>query len=257
MPITALKSLPSGRFKIVMAGLHNLSRFARKKVIGNNSTMIIHLNSTIVRPFKLEEAVKLLTNTLAYLGFKFEDDDIISTILGKTNYFPGLIQLYCQKLIEAMKDDYAGYDQINTPPYKVTESHFRKVLSDSQFTDKVKEKLEITLFTEETGHSFYHVIALVFAFLYHVMPEQKDKGHTIDDVIKIAEEYNLTRLNNIDREQLAELLQEMWDLNVLTCEECEEDVFYRIATKDFREMLGGQDEILRAMSEYSGEGEQS
>lgn len=254
VPITALKNLPSGRFKIVMAGLHNLSRFARKKAIGNNSTMIPHLSSTIVRPFKLEEAVKLLTNTLAYLGFKFEDNNIISNILGKTNNFPGLIQLYCQKLIEAMKDDYAGYDQINTPPYKVTESHFRKVLSDSQFTDKVREKLEITLFTEESDHSFYHIIALVFAFLHHTMPEQKDKGYTIDDVIRIAEEYNLTRLNNIDREQLAELLQEMWDLNVLTCEE---EVFYRIATKDFREMLGGQDEIVSAMNEYSGEGEQS
>ncbi len=253
VPITALKNLPSGRFKIVMAGLHNLSRFAHKKVIGSNST-IIHLSSTVVRPFKLEEAVKLLTNTLAYLGFKFEDDNIISNILGKTNNFPGLIQLYCQKLIEAMKDDYAGYDQINTPPYRVTESHFRKVLSDSQFTDKVREKLEITLFTEETEHSFYHIIALVFAFLHHTVPEQKDKGYTIDEVIRIADEYNLTRLKNVDREQLAELLQEMWDLNVLTCEE---DVLYRIATKDFREMLGGQDEIVRAMSEYSGEGEKS
>lgn len=246
IPITALKNLPPKRFKLVMAGLHNLSRYDHQAMIGNNSTLI-HLNSIIVRPFKRPEAIKLLTNTLAYLGFKF-NNDVISLILAKTNYFPGLIQLYCQKLIEAMKDDYAGYSEINTPSYKVTESHFKKVLSDSQFMDKVTEKLEITLFTEETGHSFYHIIALVLSFLYYTLPSEK--GYTIDDIIKVADEYNITRLKNAKREQIDELLHEMWDLNVLSLESS----YYRFATDSFREMLGNQDEIVRVMTEYSEEG---
>ncbi|MCM1133713.1 MAG: hypothetical protein NC340_09615, partial [Ruminococcus flavefaciens] len=251
IPITALKSLSSnqlaGRFKLVMAGLHNLSRYNHQMMIGNNSTLI-HLKPMIVRPFKRPEATKLLTNTLAYLGFKF-NDDVISLILAKTNYFPGLIQLYCQKLIEAMKDDYAGYDETNTPPYRVTEKHFKKVLSDSQFMYNVNEKLEITLFSEETGHSFYHIIALVFSYLYYTSPSEK--GYNIDDIIKVAEEYNLTRLKNAKREQLDELLHEMWDLNVLT----NEGEYYRFATEGFREMLGGQDEIAKGIEEYTGEGE--
>lgn len=247
VPITALKNLPSNRFKLVMAGLHNLSRYNRQAFIGNNSTLI-HLKSIIIRPFQRPEAIKLLTNTLAYLGFRFKPD-VISLILSKTNYFPGLIQLYCQKLIEAMRDDYAGYNEISTPPYEVTESHFKKVLSDSQFMDMVNQKLEITLFAEETGHSYYHIIALVLSFLCYT--ENSDKGYNMDDIFRIAENYDIKRLRNISREQLEELLHEMWDLNILTSE----DEYYKFATKDFREMLGKQEAVEKSMSEYCGEDE--
>lgn len=247
IPITALKNLPSNRFKIVMAGLHNLSRYDHKAMIGNNSTLI-HLNSIIVRPFQRPEAIKLLTNTLAYLGFRFKSD-VISLILAKTNYFPGLIQLYCQKLIEAMKDDYAGYSEISTPSYEVTEEHFKKVLSDSQFMYKVNEKLEITLFTEETGHSKYHVIALILSYLCYTEPS--NKGYTIDDIVRIAETYDITRIKKISREQLQELLHEMWDLNVLSSE----GDYYMFATESFREMLGKQEDVEKKMSEYFGEGD--
>lgn len=40
-PITALKNLPSDRFKLVMAGLHNLSRYNRKSMHMNSN--LIHL----------------------------------------------------------------------------------------------------------------------------------------------------------------------------------------------------------------------
>lgn len=244
IPITALKSLPSKRFKLVMAGLHNLSRYDHNAMIGNNSTLI-HLNSIIIRPFQRPEAIKLLTNTLAYLGFRFKPD-VISLILAKTNYFPGLIQLYCQKLLEAMRDDYAGYNEISTPSYEVTESHFKKVLADGHFMYKVNEKLEITLFTEESGHSFYHIIALVLSFLCYTEPS--DKGYMIDDIFRIAESYDITRLKNITHERLDELLREMWDLNVLTSE----GGYYRFATESFREMLGTQEAVEKRMSEYCG-----
>ena len=38
-------------------------------------------------------------------------------------------------------EDYAGYGESGTPPYEVTESHYKKVLSDTAFTEKVNEKL--------------------------------------------------------------------------------------------------------------------
>ncbi len=242
-PISALKMLPSNRFKIVMAGLHNLSRYSRKSVSHKNSNLI-HLNSIIIRPFKRPEAVKLLTNALAYLGFRF-NDNVISLILAKTNYFPGLIQLYCQKLLEAMKnDDYAGYSEISTPSYNVTESHFKKVLSDASFMAKVDEKLESTLFVEESGHSHYHVIALILAYLYYTEPSKK--GYTVEKLLSVAENYNIRRITSLERDQLEELLHEMWDLNVLSLEgDC-----YRFSTEGFREMLGSQYKVDQSMSEY-------
>lgn len=245
-PIAAVKNLPANRFKLVMAGLHNLSRFNREMLQGNSN--LIHLSSVVIKQFQRPEAIKLLTNTLAYLGFRF-DDKVISLILAKTNYYPGLIQFYCQKLLEAMKDsDYAGYSESNTPYYEVNEDHIKKVLSDSTFMNKVNEKLEASLFTEEKGHSQYHIIALIFAFLCYESPAEKK--YTIDDLMNVAEEYKITRLLVLSREQTEELLSEMCDLNILSVE----DGYYRFATEGFRELLGSREQVENSMSEYFEEG---
>ncbi len=246
-PISVLKNLPSGRFKIVMAGLHNLSRFNRETVLHRNS-ILVHLESIVIRPFQRPEAIKLLTNTLAYLGFRFSDD-VISLILAKTNYFPGLIQLYCQKLLEAMKNgDYAGYLETESPSYEVTENHIKKVLSDPNFMEMITQKLEITLFVEEEGHSSYHIIALLLAFLfYSVSPEH---GYSAEELLQVAKEYHITRLTALKQEQLTELLNEMWDLNILSAV----NERYELTT-GFREMLGSQETIEQHISEYIGEGD--
>ena len=241
-PITALKNLPSDRFKLVMAGLHNLSRYNRQSRHGNSN--LIHLTPITVKQFRREEATKLLTSILAYLGFKF-NQKIIDSILASTYNYPGLIQFYCQKLLEAMKnDDYAGYNESSTPTYEVTESHYKKVLSDKAFTELVDQKFEATLFAEEEGHSNYHIIALILAYLYYIEPN--DKGYTEVDLLKIAEEYHINRVTSLKSEQLSEVLNEMCDLNVITV--MEEN--YRFATDGFRKYLGNQDKIEKSMSEY-------
>lgn len=241
-PITALKSLPSDRFKLVMAGLHNLSRYNRQTMHGNSN--LIHLTPITIKQFRREEATKLLTSILAYLGFKF-NQKIIDSILASTYNYPGLIQFYCQKLLEAMKnDDYAGYNESSTPTYEVTESHYKKVLSDKAFTELVDQKFEATLFTEEEGHSNYHIMALIIAYLYYAEPN--DKGYTESDLLKIAEEYRINRVTSLKPEQLAEILNEMCDLNVITVMEG----YYRFATDGFRKYLGNQDKVEKSMSEY-------
>lgn len=241
-PITAVKNIPSDRFKLVLAGTHNLVRFSKEVMHGNSS--LLHLSYTSVTQFQRPEAIKLLTNTLAYLGFRF-NKEVISNILNKTNFYPGLIQFYCQKLLEAMRsEDYAGYTEINTPYYEISESHFKKVLADSDFKAKVNEKLEASLFTEEKGRSHYHILALILAYLYYEMPAEKK--YTVEDILKVAKEYKITRILNIDREKLDELLYEMWDLNVIS----KEENFYRFATEGFRELLGRRKQVEDEMSKY-------
>ena len=241
-PISAIKNIPAGRFKLVMAGLHNLSRFDREMLHGDST--LIHLSSIVVKQFKRSEATKLLTYTLAYLGFRF-DEKVISLILAKTNYYPGLIQFYCQKLLEAVKnDDYAGYSEISTPYYEVNEGHIKKVLSDTDFTAKVNEKLEASLFTEEKGRSYYHAIALIVAFLYYEKPA--DKKYTADEIVRAAQDYRISRIMNLDREKLNEFLSEMWDLNILSME----DEYYRFATEGFRELLGSREQVESEISKY-------
>ena len=70
-----------------------------------------------VKPFKPAEARELMEIPLHYLGLEFpkENESLITLILATTNCFPGLIQMYCAKLLTAMRSkDYAGYDEADT-----------------------------------------------------------------------------------------------------------------------------------------------
>ena len=205
---------------------------------------LIHLTPIVIKQFRREEATKLLTCILAYLGFRF-NQIIIDNILASTYNYPGLIQFYCQKLLEAMKnEDYAGYSESRTPYYEVTENHYKKVLSDTAFTEMVNTKLEASLFTEEEGHSNYHIMALIIAYLYCILPNEK--GYTQANILKVAEEYQITRVTSLRPEQFDEILNEMWDLNILTVM----DGYYRFATEGFRKLLGNQDRIEKSIEEY-------
>ena len=247
-PIALLKNLMPGRFKIVMAGLHNISRFNREIALHGNS-LIAHLSSINVKPFERPEAVKLLTNTLAYLGLRFKDESVISLILAKTNYFPGIIQLFCQKLLETMRSsDYAGYREYNTPPYEITESHFETVLADDDFMAEINKKLEMTLFVEEEGHSHYHILALLLSYLISTQPNEN--GHTPEEISALAEHEDIQRITSLKPEQLYQLLEEMWDLNILTSK----DNRYSFATEGFREMLGDPAAVRDKIDEYFAEG---
>lgn len=83
---------------------------------------------------------------LHYLGLRFpkEKESLVTLILATTNYFPGLIQMYCAKLINAMRSkDYANYDEVDTPIYEVSEEHIKKVLADPEFMQQIREKFII------------------------------------------------------------------------------------------------------------------
>ena len=249
-PITLLKEMLSSNFKFVLAGLHNLSKFDHE-FYANNSDFA-HLESCVIYPFKRPEATELLTHSLAYLGFVFSDE-VINLILAKTNYFPGLIHLYGQKLILAMtNDDYAGYSETETPCYEVTESHIKKVLSDPNFKDEIKSKLRMTLEVDGKENSPYYVIALILAYLCYE-EENKDEnerqtGFRIEEVVNKAKSDEIELLLSYSREQMTELFKEMWDLNILTSK----DDFYMFSTEGFRELLGTREEVNTELSKYMG-----
>lgn len=245
-PISVFKNLPSNRFKLVMAGLHNLSKFNRTEALHNNS-VLAHFESLVVHPFNRHEATELLTKTLAYLGLRF-DPDVISHIIAKTNFFPGIIQLYCQKLLEAMQEDYAGYNESETPPYNVTESHIKKVLSDKSFTDEVKNRLEMTLHVNDKSDNSYYIIALILAYLN--FEEPKDKGYKPEKILEFAKEFNVMRISGLSNEQLAAILDEMCDLNILSSIENH----YTFSTDGFRDLLGNRITVMENLDKFIARG---
>ena len=234
-----IQSVGTGRFKFVVAGLRNVVRFNRDAALSNNS-VLTHLSSLTVTPFKASDARELLQTPLHYLGFRFQDDSktdmLISNIFGTTNYFPGLLQLYCAKLIEAMRRDYAGYDEIDTPPYMIREEHIKKVLADKTLEDQIREKFEITLKVDDDD--YYYQIAVLMAFYYHNFKSQN--GCSPESLLNIAKDYGLPKISALTEEEVRALMEELRELNVL---QMVGNGNYRFTRLSFCEMMGLPNEI--------------
>ena len=249
-PFDALKDIQSigtGRFKFVVAGLRNVVRFKQNVALGNNS-VLTHLSSLTVTPFKAAEARELLETPLWYLGFRFASDSatetLISTIFGTTNYFHGLIQLYCSKLIEALQHDYADYEESETPPYIISENHVKKTLSDETLLQQIREKFIITLKVDQDD--YYYLIALLGAYHYHFSEESS--MFSAKDIQSHAREFGIKKLSNLSEESIHALMEEMRELNVLQSVTASN---YRFARYNFCQMMGSEEEVCDKIEEES------
>lgn len=189
--LKALQEMPGNRFKFVIAGLRDVIRFTKGAAAGGNS-VLPQLRSITVKPFEYNEAKSLIEEPLWYLGFRFSEttEPLVNTILANTNYFPGLIQLYCEKLVEALaKPDYAGYDRSVTPPYVLSERHIKKVLADEEFQKEVREKYFITL--RHAQDNYYHILAYLMAYLY--MSNGTD-GYSPAELWKLACDLDIVKI---------------------------------------------------------------
>ena len=252
-PFDALKDIQSigtGRFKFVVAGLRNVVRFKQNVALGNNS-VLTHLSSLTVTPFKAAEARELLETPLWYLGFRFASDSatetLISTIFGTTNYFPGLIQLYCSKLIEALQHDYADYEESETPPYIISENHVKKTLSDETLLQQIREKFIITLKVDQDD--YYYLIALLGAYHYHFSEESS--MFSAEDIQSHAREYGIKKLSGLSEESIHALMEEMRELNVLQSVTASN---YRFARYNFCQMMGSEEEVCDKIEEEAQHG---
>lgn len=245
-----IQNVGQKRFKFVIAGLRNVVRFNRDNAISANKSMT-KFGALAIRPLAYTEARELLEVPLNCLGLRFpkEKEALVSMIFASANYFPGLIQLYCAKLIEAMtKDDYAGYDQDCTPPYEVMEKHIKKVLADTGFQQQIREKFMITLKVDEDGRStddYYYVIALLMAYLYSNF--NKDEGYTPEDILEIAIEYGLGKIAKLDVEKVKALMEEMCELNVF--HQLTENHF-KFSRYNFYQMMGDKSKVEEEILSY-------
>lgn len=253
-PFDALKDIQAvgeGRFKFVVAGLRDVLRFEHEAALNDNS-VLPQLSSMTVKPFKYAEAKELLEYPLSYLGFRFRDDvetdTLVSAILSHTNSFPGMLQLYCTKLIEAMKNGYAGYKEAGTPPYYVSEDHIKKVLGEDNLQEEIRQKFFITLTVG--SDNYYLLIAMITAYLY-----KNDEGICVtpNDVLTFAKDFEIKDIATLSPEKVAALMEEMRELNVL---QHNGEHGYRFTHFSFFQMMGTKAYLEQELEKYMGDSDE-
>ncbi|NEP78770.1 MAG: hypothetical protein F6K39_11695 [Okeania sp. SIO3B3] len=197
------------RFKVVFAGLHNVQRTTRLE-----NHPLAHLGEAIcIGPLlnngDVREARALAERPLASIGYYFESPDLVTRILSQTNYYPSLIQLYCQQLLKHINNpDFVSFDQKITPPYIITAKQVDEAYNNQDLRKEIRYRFMLTLGLDER----YKVIAYVITYNYD---QGKADGFSVSEIRKEVLEWWQEGFQGLSSDEIRVLLEEMVGLGVL------------------------------------------
>lgn len=191
-----------GKFKFVLAGLHNVVKCVHK----DNDSLRKLGAPLCVKPLPTADAKRFITEPLSTIGYKFSNEENqISMILSKLNYYPGLLHIFCSRII---KDSNANFRQYynnveKVPPYLIDEKTLGKFLSNNEINEAVKNRLDMTL---DLNGSLYLKIACAISYLYEY--DNKQQGVSVSDL----KDFFTSKPSD---DKVVSLLEEMIELGIL------------------------------------------
>ncbi|RKZ93614.1 MAG: hypothetical protein DRR19_00490 [Candidatus Parabeggiatoa sp. nov. 1] len=243
--VTHLKKMMEtthGRFKVVFAGSHHVQRIAR-----DINTPLAHLGTPIcIGPLlgkgEEQQAIKLITLPFFMLGYRFVSPDLPNRILGLTNYYPSLIQLFCWHLLEQLTvQNNVSFEAKESPPYIIQAHHIEETYQRQELRQAMIAHFELTLALDPR----YRVIALLIA-LESVERRQRGlftEGFEVAWVRKEALSLWEKGFKDKSYEAFRTVLDEMIGLGVLR----KVGAFYELRSPNVINLLGTQHEIEEAL----------
>lgn len=147
-----LMSVSDRRFKVVLAGLHQVQRFERQR-----NVPLAHLAQQPINvgPLQPADAVDLLQTPLLALGYTL-DDAATWRVLSHTNYQAGLIQVYGQALVRAL---HAG-PRLGTLPAVVDLAFVDGVYAQGDLGEQMRRRFMLTINLDPRYRCIAYVLAL-------------------------------------------------------------------------------------------------
>jgi len=228
--VSALRQMmeDSGRrLKVCFAGLHSVQRFQN---IPNQP--LAHFGAPIcVGPLEPDAARQLVRQPLDTLGYRFEDDAAFLRILSYTNYHPGLIQLFCQELLNNLRhrDDYR-------PPYTISRDDVQAAYGSQEVRDRIRERFEWTLALDARYQ------AIVWAMIADQV-EAKDsyaREYPMSEIREMVSGWWPTAFAGQAGDEIAGLVNELCGLGILvrTGRGC-----YRLRSPNLVRLMGTESDI--------------
>lgn len=176
-----LKSLMDAterRFKVVLAGLHNVQRTTR---LANHP--LAHFGEPIcVGPLlsngEWRDAAALIERPLVAMGYSIAPP-LVTRILSQTNYYPNLIQLYGQELLRHIAETQGMRPEPTLPPVDISEASVSEAYRSNRLRDHIRDRFDWTLQLDPR----YRVLALVVGYLSFAERGGRDSdGFTSSDI---------------------------------------------------------------------------
>ncbi len=223
------------RFKVVFAGVHNIPRMTR---VADHPLAQFGTPISIgpLLGHEAHEARKLIEEPIRALGYIFESSDLIRRILWRTNYFPSLIQHYCNHLLKYLSNP--SRPNMNAgPPYFITSEDVDEAYRSQDLRAAIRAGLLLTLQVDER----YGVIAYAMADgVMHNGEEALTDGFPVSWVAAQALYWWADGFQSVLAENtLPVILDEMVGLGILRATE----KGYTLRSKGVAVLLGNEDQI--------------
>ncbi|MFD4991460.1 hypothetical protein ACFWH7_14185 [Cellulosimicrobium cellulans] len=216
-------------FKVVLAGLHATARF---ESLPNQP--LSHLGRPIVvGPLRPAHARALLTGPLAAVGYRFDSEVTVASVLSQANNMPAQLQLIGQALVEHMASKAIAAD---APPSQITAADVAEA-----FTPKLKDALRAKFLLTLALDPRYKVIAYVVASEAH--ERGSDASLTLGELMATCRSVWPAGFDGLGADAVRGLVAECVDLGVLARDENH----YRLRTPSVRRLLGTALEVLEVL----------
>ncbi len=226
--------------KVVFAGLHNVLRTAEQAnhPLGQFGRPV--QVGPLLRNGGMQKAYDLVTRPLRAAGYRFVPEDLVTRILGQTNYYPGLIQAYCGELIGAMLSRFTG-----APPFTVTPEVIEAAYRAEGLREFIRGRFHLTLNLDKR----YEVIAYSIASLCLSEESALVAGISRVRIHDEAANWWPGGFAESGTEVFASLLDEMVGLGVLRKAGADEDQTYSLRNPNVLLLMGTKDQIEEKLLE--------
>lgn len=240
-PLVDLRRKTQNRFKFVLAGLHNVCRAknatSRNGVFGQMGTPLC------VKPLSPTDAMELISKPLRYLGFQFAQNLHLETILTNTNYYPGILQFFGYTLVlnltgHQYKDYYRA--SANNPPFTLQDEQLGAIMNSADLNRSIKDKFRWSLELDPRYFMLARCIAMLF-YLAQGETREQPLGYTVEEISDLARELEILCLEEETSYSCVNLLNEMVDMGILSCQESK---YYRLRRHSFMNIIGTDADAL-------------
>ncbi len=153
--LKALMDRTERRFKVILCGLHNVLRNTER----SNHPLAHFGDPVCVGPLlengDLRQARALVRNPLAAVGYTFQSENLVTRILLWTNYYPSLIQVFCEALLDHLRQ--VPGRRLLDP---IADEEVRRVFGRPELRDRIRGLFSLTLGLDQR----YEVVAYAMAW---------------------------------------------------------------------------------------------
>ena len=221
------------RFKVVFAGLHSVQRY---KKLSNHPFAQLG-EEIVINPLSAEAAQKLVTLPLKALGFEFESSSLVLGIFAPVNYHPGLLQIFCFRLLEKL------YDRVmrsGTDGYTVliTKEDVRSIERNRELRNDIRNRFDWTLDLDDR----YKLLTYAL-----VLSSSATEQLSVGEFLQLGVEWWPAEFASLDLQSTRALLDEMEGLGVLVTVDSGDHTKYQLRSPNLLRLLGNKDEIEKEL----------